>query len=104
MNICKVYLNEDAAYRSFYSADGQLDVARAVNEMREAGAYRYIGVFETELAGELAANEMFDLSNNPSREAEREERWGDWRSLSVGDIVQVNDDCWVCAVVGWVRV
>ena len=104
MNICKVYLIENAAYRSFYAADGDLDVARAVPEMREAGAYRYIGVFETELAGELAAEEMFDLSNNPGREQERSERWGDWRSLSVGDIVQVNDDSWVCGVVGWVRV
>lgn len=104
MNIAKVYFNNTDASRSFYSADGQLDVARAVNEMREAGAYRYIGVFETELAGELAAEEMFDLSNNPDREQERRERWGDCRSLSVGDIVQVNDDSWVCGVVGWVLV
>lgn len=104
MNIAKVYLNDVNASGSFYAANGSLDVARAVSELREAGAYRYIGVFETELAGELAAEEMFDLSNNPGREQERAERWGDWRSLSVGDIVQVNDDCWVCGVIGWQRV
>lgn len=104
MNICKVYFNDINASSSFYAADSELDVARAVNELREEGTYRYIGMFETKLAGELAAEEMFDLSNNPSREQERAERWGSNRSLSVGDIVQVNDDCWVCGVVGWVRV
>ena len=104
MNIAKVYLNDVNASGSFYAANGALDVARAVSELREAGAYHYIGVFETELAGELAAEEMFDLSNNPGREQERSERWGNWRSLSVGDIVQVNDDCWVCGVIGWVRI
>lgn len=104
MNIVKVYFNQDAAYRSFWTAEGELDVSRAFNELREAGAYRYIGVFETEVAGVLAAEEMFDLSNNPSREEERAERWGGNRSLMVGDIVQVNDDCYVCAVVGWDKV
>ena len=104
MNIVKVYLNESSPCLSFYAADGALDIARAVNQLREEGAYRFIGVFETDKSAELAAEEMFDLSNNPGRDAERSERWGDWRSLSVGDIVQVNDDSWVCGVVGWVRV
>lgn len=104
MNIAKVYLNESSAYLSFYAADGALDIARAVNELREQGAYRFIGVFETDKDDEHAAEEMFDLSNNPGRDAERAERWGANRSLSVGDIVQVNDDSWVCGVVGWQRV
>lgn len=104
MNIAKVYFNDINASGSFWTAGGELDEARAVSEMREAGAYRYIGVFETELAGEYAAEEMFDISNNPNREDERAERWGSYRSLSVGDIVQVNDDCYVCAVVGWDKV
>lgn len=104
MNIAKVYLNESRAYLSFYAANGELDVARAVQELTEQGAYRWIGTFETDKDAEYAAEDMFDLSNNPGRDVERSFRWGSNRSLSVGDIVQVNDDCYVCGVVGWVRV
>ena len=104
MNIAKVYLNESNPCLSFYAADGALDIARAVNELREQGAYRWIGTFETDKDAEYAAEDMFDLSNNPGRDGERSFRWGSNRRLSVGDIVQVNDDCYVCGVVGWVRV
>lgn len=104
MNIAKVYLNESSASLSFYAADGALDIARAVQELTEQGAYRWIGTFETDKENEYAAEDMFDLSNNPGRETERDFRWGSNRSLSVGDIVQVNDDRWVCAAVGWVKV
>lgn len=75
MNIAKVYLNEYRAYRSFYAADGTHDVARAVQELTEQGAYRWIGTFETDKDAEWAAEDMFDLSNNPDREAERDFRW-----------------------------
>lgn len=104
MNIAKVYLNESSASLSFYAADGALDVSRAVKAAQEQGAYRWIGTFETDKAGELAAEEMFDLSNNPDRDVERSFRWGSNRSLSVGDIVQINDDRWVCGAIGWVKV
>lgn len=104
MNIVKIFFNESASYRSFYANNGELFPVKAIAELREEGAYRYIGLFNTELEDEYACEEIFDLSNNPNREDERLERWGDNRSLSVGDIVQVNDTCWICAVIGWVKV
>ncbi|HEX8605111.1 MAG TPA: hypothetical protein VF774_20875 [Pseudoduganella sp.] len=35
------------------------------------------------------ADELFDLTNNPGRQQEREQKYGRGRSLSVGDIVKV---------------
>jgi len=58
----------------------------------------------TWLNGEEAAEEMFDLTNNPERQAEREVQYGRGRSLSVGDKVQVGDKEYVCAPSGWVLV
>ena len=51
--------------------------------------------------GEDVAEELFDLTNNPGRQAERERRYGRGRSLSVGDIVEVDGDMFVCASHGW---
>ena len=47
------------------------------------------------------AEEMFDLTNNPSRDEEREERYGRGRSVSVGDIVEVDGVNYLCASMGW---
>ena len=48
-----------------------------------------------------AAEEVFDLTNNPSRQDEREEKYGNGRSLSSGDIVVVGEEQWVCLSIGW---
>lgn len=104
MNICKVYLNESNPGLGFYAATSELDVSDAVKAAQAQGAYRWIGTFETDKENEHAAEDMFDLSNNPCREVERDFRWGGNRSLSPGDLVQVNDNIWVCAAVGWVKV
>ena len=50
---------------------------------------------------EDAAQEVFDLTNNPSRHDERQEKYGTGRSLSVGDIVVVGEDQWLCCSIGW---
>ena len=55
------------------------------------------------LAAEEVAEEMFDLTNNPSREEERERDYGRGPSLSTGDIVQVGDVKVVCCSFGWKR-
>ena len=65
--------------------------------------YDIAGKFFTEKTGEEAAEEMFDLSNNPSRQHERAERWGRNRSLSVGDVVHVNDESFLCSAIGWIK-
>lgn len=51
--------------------------------------------------GKEAAEEVFDLTNNPSRQDEREQVYGNGRSLSVGDIVIVGTEMWLCKAAGW---
>jgi hypothetical protein len=63
--------------------------------------YQMAGEFVTQYTGQAAANEAFDLTNNPGREEEREEIYGRLRSISVGDIVRVDGKEWVCMSTGW---
>lgn len=56
---------------------------------------------ELNLSGEAAAEEIFDISNNPDRDEERQSMFGRCRSVSVGDIVEVDGDLLLCASVGW---
>jgi hypothetical protein len=57
--------------------------------------------FEVNCINEDAAEEVFDLTNNPSRQEEREEKYGRGRSVSMGDIVDVEGVKWVCMSTGW---
>ncbi len=52
--------------------------------------------------GEAAAEAMFDLTNNPSRQEERLHRYGNGRSVSSGDIVEVDGVNYLCCSIGWV--
>ena len=52
--------------------------------------------------GEEVAEEVFDLSNNPSRENERATVYGNHRSVSVGDVVGVDGVDYLCDSFGWV--
>jgi len=70
-----------------------------------AGYYTEEALIEVEATDiEAAADEVFDLTNNPSRQDEREEKYGNGRSLSVGDIVVLGDDKVVCLSFGWAKV
>lgn len=51
--------------------------------------------------GKDAAEEVFDLINNPSRQEERLDRYGNGRSVSVGDIIKVDDKMFACLAIGW---
>lgn len=66
--------------------------------------YEVSSVFFTDKLGEDAAEEAFDITNNPYREEERNTIHGNQRSVSVGDKVQVGDKEYVCAPSGWVLV
>lgn len=68
------------------------------------GEYSSVFRYETDLEGEAAAEELFDLTNNPDRDDERTEKCGTIRSLSVGDIVELNNERWVCQSIGWGRI
>lgn len=59
--------------------------------------------YSTDRDAESIAEELFDISNNPSRETEREKMFGRVRSLSVGDFVIVDYKMFVCAPVGWIE-
>lgn len=54
--------------------------------------------------GTLAAEEVFDLTNNPDREEERKKRYGSDRSVSVGDILFVDNDFYLCGSIGWIKI
>ena len=97
MNYAAIFQAPAEAMINFYTKD---PVAAAA-ELIKRDAYKKIGVIQTELHGEEAAEEMFDLSNNPSRQEEREVKWGANRSLSVGDVVFVDDEAWLCCSMGW---
>ena len=84
---------------NFYIGDVSATARSLESHYKDTGA-----VFYTDLNGEEAAEEMFDLTNNPYRQEEREETYGRGRSLSVGDKVQVGDEEYVCAPSGWVLV
>lgn len=45
--------------------------------------------------------EVFELSNHPNRQADRDLMWGDRRSLSVGDVVEVDGFNYMCCSTGW---
>ena len=68
---------------------------------KELPHYTVGGTFETELTGEEAADEAFDLTNNPGRQEEREEKYGRGRSVSSGDIIEVDGVKYVCMSIGW---
>ena len=53
------------------------------------------------MAGKDAAEEAFDLTNNPGRQDERENKYGRGRSVSVGDIVLVDEAAYLCLSSGW---
>jgi hypothetical protein len=85
-------------------------LARGAFERGPVVSYAFLANFacDTDVA-EQFAEELFDLSNNPSRQDVRELLYGTGRSLSVGDIVVVEDErdpeyetSWLCLGVGWV--
>ncbi len=99
--IAAVKLVNEHLMGEFYSREDQETTARWLLRL---GHYRRTGpCVVTELQGEAAAEEIFDLTNNPGRQAEREERWCHFRSVSVGDIVNVNGQDYLCASMGWKR-
>ena len=87
------------------------DVRAAITGLRE----QYSDQIPIKLDGEFAdeeavCEEIFDLTNNPQRQEERTEKYGRGRSVSVGDIVGVDNEksgittFYVCAPSGWVKI
>ena len=88
------YLQRDA----FFS-DSQPTLIAAYQDNR----YVIAGTAEVgDLEGHKAAEECFDLTNNPSRNSERAAaNLSRVRSVSVGDIIKVGSAILLCAGTGW---
>lgn len=74
----------------------------------EEGNHNAVGTFYTDAGNEFsAAEEAFDLSNNPARESERLLVQAKTRSVSVGDVVKVegngNTRYMLCLNEGWLE-
>jgi len=87
--------------KQFPSSVSFFDV-RTVEQVR-ALKEKYLTVGEVQIpeVGEDAAEEMFDLMNNPNRVDESVKLFGNVRSLSVGDIVLVDGVEYTCLPIGW---
>lgn len=108
-----VYLLEDTYMRDFFMT-GLADRAEFAKtkwkEMFEGKrTYQLAAGWVVDVEGEDAAEEAFDLSNNPCRQEERNTHYGEHRSVSVGDVVVVANRTegkkfYLCDSFGWVAI
>lgn len=86
----------------FIVSQGMFDQTKAYELVKEnLHKYQVFPGIEVSQVGEDAAEEAFDLTNNPSRQSEREEKYGRWKSISSGDIVEVDGINYICMPFGW---
>jgi hypothetical protein len=86
----------------FMIGKGAVDAVR--KELTEGKYAEESELFVVDGDSQDAAEEVYDLTNNPSRCHERFEKYGIGRSLSTGDIVVVGEEQWVCMSFGWAEV
>lgn len=91
-------MGSSASMLDFYGDRDPVEVARSY---LKRSLYITHMTLHSAYSGKAAAEDMFDLSNNPGREEERQRVYGRGRSLSVGDIVGVGDQLWLCCPTGW---
>ena len=84
---------------NFYTSKTPEDTARKL--LSEDAYFTLKTVDIPSKSGEDVAEELFDLSNNPGREDERQEVYGNHRSISVGDVITVDGVNYLCASIGW---
>ena len=89
------------SYRFMISKDAMGAVRK---ELAEGKYVEESALFTVNGDSQDAAEEVFDLTNNPSRQDERERVYGRGRSLSTGDVVVVGEEQWVCLSFGWAEV
>ena len=79
------------------------DAAALARKYIQEDLYDEVGPFDfvDSYTNEEIAEELFDMTNNPMRQPERLARYGQGRSLSVGDIVVVRGELLVCRPQGW---
>lgn len=101
MAVATIKLVNEQFMGEFYFRSNQEVTARS---LQKDGWYRVQGTMAVPgMEGEAVAEEVFDLTNNPYRQEEREELYGRHRSVSVGDIITVDGEDFLCASMGWQR-
>ena len=99
MAVATIKLVQNESMFKFYFATNPETLAQ---EFLAQGLYKEVPAFEVDGEGNAAAEEVFDLTNNPNRQEEREMVYGRGRSVSVGDIVNVDGVNYLCASIGWI--
>lgn len=97
-SLVTVMLVDSQFLGDFYFTKDPVETAK---NLLQNNWYTYSGDFYLNEDGESAAEEVFDLTNNPSRQYEREKYYGRKRSVSVGDIVDVEGVKYLCCKTGW---
>lgn len=92
----RIKLLNPAYMSQVYFAKDVLDFVRT-----NRNAYTTLPAMTMDKTGFEAAEEIFDLTNNPERDDERQDVYGNGRSLSVGDVVEVDGVEFLCASFGW---
>jgi hypothetical protein len=98
MSLVVIKLVDSDKLREFYGAEDTVAMAK---EFLAQGLYDEVANFFFNETGETAAEEAFDFTNNPSRQYERNKYYGRGRSVSVGDIVEVDGVNFLCSSFGW---
>ena len=79
----------------------QKDPVSLGQRLRKEGQYRTAAEYFTPVEGEAAAEQAFDIANNPSKGDERIRIFQSQRSVSVGDVVEVDGVPFLCASMSW---
>lgn len=98
MSLITVMLAPTELMHEFYFNKDQAAVAQA-----NLANYTTKASWWSDLEGEDAAEEVFDITNNPSMHSFREQLYGPFRSVSVGDVVKVDEDQFLCCSFGWMK-
>jgi hypothetical protein len=96
MSKVTIYLSTQIILRDFTFFEDRTEMVRT-----QLPHYTRAGSFFTELTGEEAAKEAFDLTNNPFLQEERELKCGRGRGVSTGDVIEVDGVKYLCMSVGW---
>ena len=99
MNKVTVMLAPPDIMNAVYFNDDALELVK-----QDLFRFKQVVVDDVVETGEAAAEEMFDLTNNPSREEERAKRYGCHRSVSVGDVIKSGLERFLCVSFGWEKV
>lgn len=101
MSAAKIFLVDSFKLGDFYFTQ---DAKALANKYLAEGLYTEVATIECfKETAEEAAEDMFDLTNNPGRQSARRVYYGNGRSVSVGDIVQFAGEMLVCRPNGWVQ-